>query len=114
MARYDDLNTSTIAYATLLSCLGLLLTVLLIQALTFGWINGEEQRKLAESHYTTADEDIAAQKSKLAAYAEEMIEIIPPTEANSTTPPKPEQVKRIHIPISQAQALLKNELNKGK
>jgi hypothetical protein len=113
MARYDDLNTSTIAYATLVSCLGLVLIVLLLQSLTFGWIGAEEHRKLVESHYTASDEDIALQKSKLNRYAEELVEIIPPADPASTTPPKPVQVPRLHIPISQAQALLKKELNKA-
>lgn len=52
MARYDDLKTGTIAYATFISAVLLLVIVLLLQALTFSWIEGEEVRKLTEGHYT--------------------------------------------------------------
>ncbi len=113
MARYDDLNTSSIAYATLVSCLGFFLLVVFIQALTFGWINGEDQRKLEASHYYSADSEIAAQKAKLNNYAQVEVEVIPPAPAGSTESPAPEKQTRIHIPVSQAQQLLKKELNKS-
>jgi hypothetical protein len=111
MARYDDLNTSTIGYATVISCLGLLLIVLAIQALTFSWIGGEEERKLANSHYFASDADIAAQNAQLSSYAEVEVEVIPATEAGAP-PAEPVKQKRIHIPLNQAQSLLKKELGK--
>ncbi len=80
MARYDDLNTSAIAYATFVSSILLLVIVLLVQSLTFNWILGEDERKLADSHYTTSDNEIAAQKAKLEVFEKVMVEVIPPAQ----------------------------------
>jgi hypothetical protein len=112
MARYDDLNTSAIAYATFLSSILLLVIILLVQSLTFNWILGEDERKLAESHYTVSDNEIAKQKAKLDAYAKEMIEVIPPAVDGATEPPKAVSELRRHIPIKQAQSLIMKELRK--
>ena len=117
MARYDDLNTGSIAYATFISAVLLLIIVLLLQALTFGWINGEEDRKLVDAHYYTADAEIEKQKSQLEQYAQVSVEIPPPppTEpvAPGTPPAAPTIEKRLHIPVNQAQSLLKQELAKA-
>ena len=77
MARYDDLNTSSIAYATFISAVVLFVVILLVQALTFNWLLGEEERKFAKSHYISADAEIAKQKAKLDGYSQEMVEVIP-------------------------------------
>jgi hypothetical protein len=113
MARYDDLNTSAIAYATLISAVLLLVIILLVQALTYNWILGEDQRKLTDSHYTEADTEIAKQKAKLD-YGKEMIEVIPPAVdgAAPTEPVKPVSELRRHIPVKQAQSLIMKELHK--
>lgn len=117
MARYDDLKTGAIAYATFISAVLLLVIVLLLQALTFSWIEGEDHRKLSDSHYTSSDEKIAKQKAQLDQYAEVMVEIPPPPSAE---PPvdgaekvQPTMEKRLHIPVTQAQSLLKSELGKS-
>jgi hypothetical protein len=39
MARYDDLNTKTIGYLTFLSSILLVVIILLLQALTYNWID---------------------------------------------------------------------------
>lgn len=113
MARYDDLNTSAIAYATFLSAILLVVIILLVQSLTFNWILGEDERKLAESHYTVSDNEIAKQKAKLDTYAKEMIEVIPPAVEGSTEPANQAVSElRRHIPIKQAQSLIMKELRK--
>ena len=86
MARYDDLKTGTIAYATFISAVLLLVIVLLLQALTFSWIEGEEVRKLTEGHYTAADEKITRQKAQLDQYAEVEVEIPPPPTTEPAAP----------------------------
>lgn len=115
MARYDDLNTSAIAYATFISAILLFVIILLVQSLTYNWILGEDERKLAESHYTESDNEIAKQKAKLDAYAKETIEVIPPAPSGAapTEPVKPVSELRRHIPIKQAQSLIMKELNKA-
>lgn len=114
MARYDDLNTSAIAYATVISAVLLLIIILLVQSLTYNWILGEEERKLAESHYTASDNAIAAQKAKLDVFEKVMVDVIPPTAdgAAPTEPVKPVSEKRIHVPIKQIQNLMLKELRK--
>jgi hypothetical protein len=94
----------------------LLVIVLLLQALTFGWINGEEDRKFNEAHYYSADDEIAKQKAQLDKYAQVSVEVAPPapTEpvAPGTPPPAPVFEKRLHIPVNQALNILKQELSK--
>ncbi len=114
MARYDDLNTSAIAYATFVSSILLLVIVLLVQSLTFNWILGEDERKLADSHYTTSDNEIAAQKAKLEVFEKVMVEVIPPA-ADGAAPgeaAKPVTEKRIHVPIKQALTSILKEAQK--
>lgn len=114
MARYDDLNTSAIAYATFISAILLLVIILLVQSLTYNWILGEDERKLSNSHYTTSDNEIAAQKAKLDTYEKVTVEVIPPTAdgAAPKEPVKPVTENRIHVPIKQAQSLIMKELRK--
>ena len=114
MARYDDLNTSAIAYATFISAILLLVIILLVQSLTYNWILGEDERKLSESHYTNSDNEIAAQKAKLDVFEEVMIEVIPPAAdgADPKEPVKSVSEKRLHVPVKQAQSLILKELRK--
>jgi hypothetical protein len=115
MARYDDLDTSAIAYATFISAVLLVVIVLLVQALTFNWLLGEDERKLAESHYTASDNEIAKQKARLDVLERVNVEVIPPTvdgAAPTTEPAKPIVVERIHVPLRQAQMSILKELSK--
>lgn len=111
MARYDDLNTSSIAYATLVSTIVLLIVVLLVQALTYNWLVGEDQRKLTETHYHSADNEIARQKSKLESYGP--AEALPKPEGQQQAEPAAEAKKdRYKIPLKQAQILIMQESKK--
>lgn len=114
MARYDDLDTGAIAYATFISAVLLVVIVLLVQALTYNWILGEDERKLTDSHYTASDNEIAKQKAKLDVLEKVMIEVIPPTVDGTTPkePVKPVVEKRIHVPLRQAQMSILKELSK--
>ncbi len=121
MARYDDLNTSAIAYATALSAILLVVIILLVQSLTYNWILGEDERKLADSHYTASDNEIASQKAKLDVFEKVKIEVIPPAAAPaadgsapaaSTESAKPVFEDRIHVPMKQAQTLIMKEFRK--
>jgi hypothetical protein len=114
MARYDDLNTSAIAYATFISAVLLVVIILLVQTLTFNWLLGEDERKLAESHYTASDNEIAKQKAKLDVYEKVKVEVIPPAAdgAAPTEPAKPVLEERLRVPIKQAKNSILKELKK--
>lgn len=114
MARYDDLNTRAIAYATFISAVLLLVIILLVQALTYNWLLGEDERKLAGSHYTASDNEIDRQKDKLNVLRKVKIEVIPPTPVGAppTEPVKPVLEERIHIPLRQAQSVILKELGR--
>lgn len=108
MARYDDLNTTGIAYATVVSIVVFLVIFLLLRAMTYGWVEGESDRKLAGAHYASADAAISAQKERVAVYGTTTVEIAPPEgEANEATSTTEE---RILIPVSRAGELLLDEL----
>lgn len=107
MARYDDLHTGTIAYATFLSSIVLIVIILLIRALCYYWVEGEEARKLADAHYVTSDQEISDQKAMLDGYQKVKIEIPAMGDVEAKTE------ERIHIPLSRAKELLIEEWSKG-
>lgn len=115
--RYDDLHTGTIAYATLVSCIVLLVTILGVRALCCAWVEGEEERKMADAHYVSSDQTISEQKARLAGYQKQMVEVIPTgpaaTEGESTEAAAPKMEERIHIPIQRAKDLLMKEMVAG-
>ncbi len=106
MARYDDLDTGAIAYASLLSCILLLLIILLVRALCFYWVEGESDRKMADSHYVSADEEIREQKDQISGYRVEEVEV---PKVGAEADAAPEMEERIHIPVEKAKELLLNE-----
>ena len=108
MARYDDLDTGAIAYATFLSCILLILIILLVRALCFYWVEGENDRKLADAHYVSADQVISEQKAQISGYGVAEVEVAAP--ADSQEPAAPKLEERIHIPVEKAKELLLNEL----
>ncbi len=114
MARYDDLSTRSIAYATFVSAVILLVVILLVQALTYNWILGENERKLTTSHYISSDAEIAKQKSKLDGYYQSTVDVFPAPASGSAAsePVTPVKEKRLHIPLKQAQSLILKEFKK--
>lgn len=107
VARYDDLNTGAIAYATLVSCILLLITILLVRALCCAWVEGEEARKTDNAHYVTADAEIGEQKARLDGYWTKAVEVPP---ADDTVDAEPTQETRVLIPLERARELLLKEL----
>ena len=113
--RYDDLNTGAIAYATFVSCIVLLVTILAVRALCFAWVESEEASKLAEASYTTADNVISEQQSRLVGYDKRMVEITVPVDGQAESPDGAVEMEtkaeeRIQIPISRAKELIFDEL----
>lgn len=104
--RYDDLATGAIAYAALISCIVLLITILGVRALTCAWVEGEEERKTANAHYYASDEKISEQKSRLVGYEKRTVEVLGSGEADAA----PTMEEQISIPIDRAKELLMTEL----
>ena len=104
MARYDDLSTGPIAYAAVVSTIVLAVIILLVRALTYSWVEGEEERKLVDAHYVSADAAIAEQKATITGYRKEMVDVPPPE--GSPADAKPTQEERLRIPVTQAKELL--------
>ena len=114
MARYDDLNTSAIAYTTFVSTIILLIIILLGRALCYAWIETEDERKLAESHYVNSDLAIGEQKAMLSGYNRVQVEVPPLPAADGQAvdgEPQPAYVERVHIPIEKAKELLFQDLS---
>lgn len=114
MARYDDLNTSAIAYTTFVSSILLLIIILLGRALCYAWVNGEDERKLANARYVQSDEAIAKQKAVVDKYETVKVEVLPPAEqgpADSSIEPEAVYEDRLHIPVGEAKKLLLQELD---
>ncbi len=114
MARYDDLNTSAIAYATFVGSVFLLIVILLIRALCYYWVEGEIDSKLANSHYVEADAAIQAQKDMVNRNEKVTVQIAVEggDEAAATGESATQDVELIHIPVDRAAELLLNELAK--
>ncbi len=117
MARYDDLNTKSIGYLTFLSCLLLAVTVLLLQALCYNWIDWQEESKLLKQSYVSSDKEIQSQKDTLTGYGKvtEQVPVEQPAGAPQNDSKKPAEpatksVERIRIPIDKAETLLLEEV----
>lgn len=104
MARYDDLNTNFIAFFAVISCGFLLAVILAFQAFAFQMEYGAEDEKLAQSEYTRANETLSEQRKSLSGY-KWVTEQLPVTDPKQ----KPEEVKRLEIPIQQAMELILRE-----
>jgi hypothetical protein len=118
MARYDDLNTSTLGYLTFISVILLTITVLLLQALTYNWIEWQEDSKLTKQSYKASDAMIEAQKASLTKYENVQVEVpikLPPGAPKDPKAPTTEKQNRNYIPIERAEAILLEQLkNKSK
>lgn len=109
MARYDDLNTSAIGYATFISTILFVIVVLLIRALSFYWVEGEADRLQANTHYTIADAEISEQRERLNGYAKEMVTVFK-GEGDAAVE---EEVEQLHIPLNAAKQIILDELASG-
>lgn len=103
MARYDDLNTNMIAYATVLSIVVLVIVLQGTQALTYSMVNYEDARKESRSSDTPGkvkSEQLAA----LSGYKKGSV----PDESAAT----PGAMKEVFmIPIEEAKKLVIQEFS---
>lgn len=107
MARYDDLNTKMIAYATVLSVVILVIVLQLTQALSYNMVNYETSIK--ESNKSDrAYEAKREQLDSLNGFTRVSVidESAPPPGKGEEMPTK----KVIRIPVEEAQKLLLKEL----
>ena len=116
MARYDDLNTSTLGYLTFMSVILLIVTVLLLQALCYNWIDWQEDGKLLKQSYIQSDAILEAQKTSLTKYEKAEVEVpikLPPGAPKDA--PATEKQNRNYIPVERAEAILLEQIKaKGK
>ncbi|HBE71400.1 MAG TPA: hypothetical protein DDW52_24915 [Planctomycetaceae bacterium] len=108
MARYDDLNTTAIGYATYISTVLFLIIVLLLRALTYYWLETESQSNMAEARYVSSDEEIARQQAEFADFGTAMVTVTEGEGADAVT----KEVERQRIPLDKAKDLLLKELAK--
>ncbi len=87
MARYDDLNTSTLGYLTFMSVILLIITVLLLQALCYNWISWQEDGKLVKQSYKASDALLEEQKASLTKYEPVQVEV--PIKVDPSAPKDP-------------------------
>ncbi len=109
MARYDDLNTSVIGYATILSALLLVVIIVGVEALCYHWENVEEKNK-EKYEYVTSTQVLDQQKKSLSQY--EWVKV-PAPEPEKGKEKEPDG-KRLQIPLERAQEIILSELGKGK
>lgn len=118
MARYDDLNTSTLGYLTFMSVILLIITVLLLQALCYNWIGWQEDGKLVKQSYKASDALLAEQKASLTKYEPVQVEVpikVDPAAPKDPKAPTTELKPRNYIPIERAEAILLEQIkNKSK
>jgi Tfp pilus assembly protein PilV len=105
VARYDDLNTNSIAYAVVVSSLVLLVAVLGMQALSYSLESYEQSRKMQTTEYTRAKRTLSEQAASLSGYYLEQT-------FESEGADRPEELvgERIQIPIDRAKELILKEL----
>lgn len=105
MARYDDLNTNSIAYAVVVSSLVLLVAVLGMQALSYSLESYEQARKMQTTEYTRAKRTLSEQADSLSGYYQEQT-----FESESGEGAEAVVSERIQIPIERAKELILKEL----
>jgi hypothetical protein len=106
MARYDDIDTKFVAYATVVSCLLLVAILQGTQALCYYFVGLEDQRKIDGYEYVSSNKVIREQIESLSGYQEVDV---PPAMGPDGKPVSDKPTKRLQIPIEKAQQLLLKE-----
>jgi hypothetical protein len=103
MARYDDLDTKTIAGSAVVSSIVLVVLILGGRALAYTWQGATEESRIEKAKYTASDESIATQKAvlKMSGKVED-----PPLQEGEAP------IKRNVVPIEKAQQIIGKELGK--
>lgn len=99
-ARYDDLDTRTIALASIVSAIVLLILILAGRAVAYGWADSVEQERFESAKYEEADRWIASQKAVLSDFSKVDV---PGDEKQPAS-------SRLVIPIDRAIELVRQEL----
>jgi hypothetical protein len=100
MARYDDIDTKFVFFATIVSCLLLVASLQGFQALCYYMSNWEEARKLGASEYVDSSKIISEQKESLLGYNKASV---PPATGADGKPVSDKPTSLIRIPIEEAQ-----------
>lgn len=111
MARYDDLDTKFIAFATLISCLLLVAILQGTQALCYNMTNAEEAKKLENSEYHSSKAIIGDQLKSLSGYQRVAV---PPAVGTDGKPVVGGPTSRLQIPLERASELLIKEAKSEK
>ena len=111
MARYDDLNTKGIAYTTVLSLVILVIILQGTQALCYNMLNYENDRKdTKQMDFATFTKSEQLQLLDGYHRVEVIDETAPPAKKGEASVMK----KVIHIPVTDAQKLILEELGAAK
>lgn len=102
MARYDDINSKIVLYATVLSAVVLFGLIQAGQAMYFYLGNTVEERRLASSNYLASKAVIAEQRASVGEYR--WVKEPPATEGE-------EAKKRLNIPLEQAKKVILQEID---
>ena len=101
MARYDDLDTKSIALTTVISAIVLVVLILAGRAFAYTLQNMAEEKQTSTAKYSVSDQEIADQKAVL-------------TKAGTVQDPPAKEgekpVERNVLPIEKAQQLIGKEL----
>ena len=108
MARYDDLNTKMIAYATVLSVVILVIVLQGTQALCYSMLNYERSRK--DTKIIDAATKIKSEQLESLGGLAKRVEVIDESAPIAKKGEQPTMKKVIRIPIQEAQKLILKEL----
>ena len=100
LARYDDLDTRTIALSSVISAIVLLILILAGRAVSYSWAAAVEDGKFETAKYVESDQAIADQKAVLKEFAK----VEQPAEEGQ------EASSRLVIPMERALDLISQEL----
>jgi len=100
LARYDDLDTRTIALSSVVSAIVLLILILAGRAVAYSWAAAVEDGKYQSAKYEESDQAIADQKAVLKEFAK----VERPAEEGQ------EASSRLVIPVDKALELIIPEL----
>ncbi len=101
MARYDDLDTKSIAVSAVISSVVLFLLIMAGRAMSYTWSSYTEEERTNTAKYTVSDQEIAAQKAVIAKGGK--VQDPPEKEGDAPT-------ERNLLPIDKAQSIIGKEL----